>query len=101
MATGTLDTNVLGATVASFSVDAITHAPSVTLDVIEKTGTWDNCLVVIEKSPDTGTTWINTNFSVRGIGSVTMPYCACTDVRAVVVAAEGSTSTVTIHLLAK
>lgn len=96
MATAVLDTNVLNASGATVTV---TTESLVTLYVDNKTGTSTIHRVMLEVSPDSGTTWVGTEVKVQGEGCTSMTV-ACTQVRAKVVREEGSTSTVDVWVLA-
>lgn len=99
MATGTatLDTNSLDATGAEVT---LTTETLITLYVVAKTGVNHNHCVILQASPDSGTTWVPIPPPVLGIGVLTVEVAA-TKVRAKVLKAEGATSTVTVHILAR
>lgn len=94
----TLNTNVLGATAASI---AMTTEKMITLFVCPMSGGHNNHRVTIEVSPDGGTTWIETGDSVNGNAHWMTIEAVATNARAKVIEAEGVTSEVTIHLLAR
>lgn len=97
--TGTLDTNVVNSNIASLT---LTTENWITLFVVAKTGAHLNHRVILEVSPDSGTTWQPLPPSIQGVGC--LPHSEAvvvTDVRAKVDEAEGATSTVTIHILAR
>lgn len=96
MATAVLDTNVLNANGAEVT---ITTQTLVTLYVNGKTGTHANHKVMLEVSPDSGTTWVGTRATVEGEGCVSLT-AVCTKVRAKVTRVEGATSTVDVWVLA-
>ena len=97
MATGTLDTNVLGATAATLT---LTTEKLITMYVTAKTGAKGNYRIGLEISPDSGTTWLDSEVIMAGPGVETIS-CVATQARAVTLDAQGATSTVTIHLLAR
>lgn len=78
---------------------ALTAEKCVTLYVLGKTGTHDNHHVGIEASPN-GSDWVRVPDTLRGLGVKSFDICAAR-VRAVVIEAEGSTSTVDVHLIAR
>jgi len=98
MSTGTLNTNSLGDTTASL---ALTTETVVTLYVEPLTGSHSNHRVTLEFSPDGGTTWIAVSDSVNGTANSITVEIVATDVRACVCEAEGATSTITVHILAR
>lgn len=71
-----------------------------TLYVIAKTGTNANHRVILQVSPDNGTTWIDTSCEVIGAGACASLSAVCTKVRAKVSEVEGATSTITAWVLA-
>ena len=97
MATATLNTNSLGVTGAELT---ITTESLITLFVAAKTGSHNNHRVMLQVSPDAGTTWLNSPHSILGAGCYVVSL-ACTKVRAKVVEIEGATSTVDVWILAK
>ena len=97
MATASLDTNSINHTAAELT---LTTETLITLSVVAKTGASLNHCVLVEQSPDDGTTWLDILPPLTGVGSITHSI-ATTKVRAKVVKAEGATSTVTIHLIAR
>lgn len=97
MTTGTLDTNSLGATAATLT---LTTEKLISIYVIAKTGTKGNYRVGLEISPDSGSTWVESEVIIAG-PSVETISCVATQARAVTLDAQGATSTVTIHLLAR
>lgn len=96
MATGIeLNTNVLDAVTSSV---AMTTETTVTLYVVALTGDEGNYRVGLEVSPD-GTEWVATGAVLRGEGCATTVVSG-EDVRAKVLVAEGTTSTVTVFIIA-
>lgn len=96
MSSGTLDTNTKGATAAELT---LTTETKITLYVVAKTGQSGNHLVGVEVSPD-GSTWVGMPGSVRGLGCLSYD-CVASKVRAIVIEAEGSSSNVIAHILAR
>ena len=97
MTTAVLDTEVVDATGAELT---LTTETIVTLYVKGKTGTHNVHCVMLEVSPDGGTTWLPTRCIVSLEGEASMTLVA-TKVRAKVIRTEGATSTVDVWLLAK
>ena len=97
MATGTLTTNLVGTSTAEL---ALTTETMVTLIVKPVASDIDNYKICIEVSPDGGTTWIDTNISVTGKGTVTW-IGAATKARATVKANKSDNSTATVWILAR
>ena len=91
-----LNTNSLNATSTAL---AITTETLVTLYVVSKTGASINHCVIVQVSPDNGTTWLDIPKPLTGVGILTHKVAA-TKVRAKVIKAEGGTSTVDVHLVA-
>lgn len=98
MATGTLNTNSAGDTTAE---QTITSQKTATLFVLAKTGTHHNHRVILQVSPNDGTNWVDTHVEVLGTGCKSSDNMAVTRVRAKVLEAEGSTSTVDVHVLVR
>lgn len=93
----TLDTNSADDTAAELT---ITTETLVTLSVIALTGASLNHCILIQQSPDAGTTWLDMPHPLTGLGMMTHKVAA-TKVRAKVLKAEGAASTVTVHLVAR
>ncbi len=96
-ATGTLDTNSKGASIAEITV---TTETVFTIYVIDRTGTHGNCRVILQLSPDGGTTWIDSNEVISQQGIYTSTHAA-TKARVKTLEAQGAASEFTIHLIAK
>lgn len=96
-ATGTLDTDVQGATTAEITV---TTETVFTMYVAAKTGAEGNYRIVLETSPDSGTTWFECDIELRGPGTETH-ICTTTKARLKVLDAQGAVSTVTASLMAE
>lgn len=94
--TATLGTNTLSATTAAL---ALTNELTHTMYIVAKSGAHKNHIISFQFSPDGGTTWREDAKNILGVGMVTISKQAATNVRAKVTTAEGSTSTVTIHLV--
>ena len=97
MSTAVLDTNVLNATAAPL---ALTTQKMVTLYVSHTTGTHNNHRVALEFSPD-GSLWLPSDETVNGHEKFLTVEAVGTNVRVVVIEAEGQTSTITVHILAR
>lgn len=93
----TLNTNIKGDTAATLT---LTTETVVTLYVLADTGGSGNYRVGLELSPDNGATWLDSEVIISGPDIETIT-CAATKARAVTLEAQGSSSTVTIHLLAR
>ena len=97
MTTAVLDTGVINTTGAELT---LTTETIVTLYVKGKTGAHKMHCVMLEVSPDGGTTWLPTRCIVSLEGDASMTLVA-TKVRAKVIRPEGTTSTVDVWLLAR
>ena len=97
MSTGTLDSNDKGASAAELT---LTTETIISFYIFAKTGTAGKYRVGIEASPDNGTTWVEIGVVLAHPGIHTCP-CIATKVRAIVLEAQGETSTITVHILAR
>ena len=97
MSAAVLDTNVVGATAAPL---VLTTQRMVTLYVSHTTGTHNNHRVALEFSPD-GVLWIPSDETINGHEKFLTVEAVGANVRVVVVEAEGQTSTITVHILAR
>lgn len=95
--TAILNTNSLYATAAELT---LTTETVVTLSIVAKTGASLNHCVILQQSPNDGTTWLDIPPPLTGLGSITH-ILATTKVRAKVIKVEGGTSTVDIHIVAR
>ena len=94
----TLDTNLKGDATTELT---LTTEIWVTMTVTPLSGDHHNHKVALEQSPDDGVSWVPLSDRVNGNANcVTVPLVA-TRVRACVAEAEGSTSTVTVHIIAR
>ena len=96
MATATLNSNTLNATGATIT---ITTETLISLYVFNATGAHSNRHIGLEVSPD-GTNWILASGTIKGERTLTYN-CIAQKARVIVTEAEGATSTVNVHLLAK
>jgi len=96
VSTGVNTNSVVGTTAATLT---ITTEMSMTLYVFSKTGGHDNHRIGLEISPD-GVNWIRLENSVLGQGCITVSHVAGR-ARAVILEAEGASSTVDIHLIGR
>jgi hypothetical protein len=93
----TLDTNVKGATSSEI---ALTTETAITMYVFSKTGGEGQYRVLLEVSPDDGSTWVEIGGTLSKPGIHTC-HCVATKARAKVAEAQGAVSTVTTHVLAR
>lgn len=96
--TGTIDTETKGTCSAALTVGATDTV--ITLDVSLKTGDHNNSKIVLQHSPDNGTTWLPSNHSTNGYGSITV-VAATSQVRACVLYGEGSAASATFFITSK
>jgi len=97
MATGVLDTNDKDAVIGTAT---LTTESIITLYAFERTGTHGDWRLIIEISPDSGTSWVEAGPTLNKAGCVTLK-AAATQARVKVLVAQGGTSTITAHLLAR
>ncbi len=97
MATAILDTNSIDATAAEL---ALTTETLITLYVAAKTGTSFNHCTILQVCPDEGATWLDISPPLTGVGLLTHTVAAA-KVRVKVLKAEGTASTVDVHIIAR
>ena len=98
MVSGVLNTNQMDST---SSVLFLTTEKTLTLYINGRTGVDNNHRVGIELSPDDGVTWFAWPQTLVGIGILTISHCVATQARAIVVEAEGASSSIIYYLLAR
>ena len=96
MAAMSLDTNILNAETSTVSTSSATV---VTMYVLNVTGTHTNRHVGLKISPD-GTDWVEAQATIKGERFHTYTIAA-NSVKAFVEEAEGVTSTVSVHIVAR
>jgi len=92
-----LDANDKGAVAASM---VLTTQTKITTYIKQRSGEQGNYRIGLEISPDSGISWFDKGDVLRGPGILTCE-CVATNIRAVVLDAQGGASSIDVFILAR